>query len=178
MSKDPSTGLPDGPLRRRRVLIAYDWPTEATKRGIVDYARRRGWCLLDLRCYSMQLPRFAPPDGILFGLPEDLAPLVRELLGLGAPAVEIEDYHLGLGHPHVIWDRRAIGRAGAAHFAERGFSGSNFPVAAPACTSPRGVVQACVSEQGRGRQPAPCEAASGRDAGITLSHRHRQPTGR
>ena len=145
MSKDLSTDLPDAPSRRRRVLIAYDWPTEATKRGIVDYARRRGWGLLDLRCYSMQMPRFAPPDGILFGLPEDQAPLVRELLGLGAPAVEIEDYHLGLGHPHVIWDRRAIGRAGAAHFAERGFrSMASGPAAGHTSTLFRAVHSASV----------------------------------
>jgi len=56
MAKEFVTESSDGPLRRRTVFVADDWHSEATKRGIVDYARTRGWHLLDLRCYSMELP--------------------------------------------------------------------------------------------------------------------------
>jgi len=122
MATEFLTESSDKPLRRRRtVFVADDWKNEATKRGIVDYARTRDWDVLDLRCYSMELPRSIRPDGILFNLEEENATLAKQLLQLGAPAVEIEDHYASLACPHVIWDRRAIGRAGAEHFAERGF---------------------------------------------------------
>ena len=60
----------DGPSRRRTIFVADDQRSEATKRGIIDYARTRGWHLLDLHCYSLELPRSIRPDGILFNLPE------------------------------------------------------------------------------------------------------------
>jgi len=121
MSKEFSNESSDGPLRRRTGFVADDRRNEATKRGIIDYARTRGWHLLDLDCYSLELPRSIRPDGVLFNLPEEKAPLVKQFRRLGAPMVEIEEHHARLRCPHVVRDRRAIGRAGAEHFAERGF---------------------------------------------------------
>jgi len=111
----------DGPLRRRTVFVADYLKNEANKRGIVDYALTRGWHVLDLTCYPLKLPGSLRVDGVLFNLPEEDAPLVKRLRRLGVPAVEIEDHYARLRCPHVIWDRRAIGRAAAEHFAERGF---------------------------------------------------------
>ena len=121
MAKEFLTQSSDGSSRRRTVFVADYWKNEATKRGIVDYARTHGWHLLDLNSYSLELTRSIRPDGILFNLPVDNASLVRQLLRLGAPVVEIDHHYARLRCPHVIRDRRAIGRAGAEHFAERGF---------------------------------------------------------
>jgi LacI family transcriptional regulator len=121
MTKQASSGSQGGPRRQRLVLLAQHWLYEARRQGIVDYARSRGWRLLDLQCFAMMLPQSLRPDGVLFGLAEEQTPLARRLLRLGVPAVHVQDQALPIRCPCVMRDRREIGRVAAEHFAERGF---------------------------------------------------------
>ena len=121
MAEDQSNVPRDMPSNRRTVLLALHWENEAHKQGIFEHARQQGWHVLDLRHYGMELPGAFRPDGVLFHLPTERAPLVRRFLRIGVPVVQIQDYI----HPRlcccVVQDRRAIGRAAAEHFAARGF---------------------------------------------------------
>ena len=109
------------PANRRTVIVAIHWENEPHKQGIFEYAQQRSWHLLDLRYYNMKLPRTFHPDGVLFHLANEEAPLVRQLLRLGVPVVQMQDYHVSKQCSCVVQDRRAIGRAAAEHFAARGF---------------------------------------------------------
>ncbi len=111
----------DLPANRRTVLLALHWENEPHKQGILEHAQKRGWHLLDLRYYNMMLPPTFHPDGVLFNLANEEAPLARRLLRMGVPAVQIQDYHLPEQCCCVVQDRRAIGQAAAEHFAARGF---------------------------------------------------------
>jgi len=109
------------PANRRTVILAIHWENQPHKQGIFEYAQRRSWHLLDLRYYNMKLPRTFHPDGALFHLANEQAPLVRQLLRLGVPVVQMQDYHVSKKCCCVVQDSRAIGQAAAEHFAARGF---------------------------------------------------------
>ncbi len=119
---DKASSLPrDVPLHRRTVLLAFDEDLESLNRGIVDYARQHGWHLLNIQYYDMELPRSFSPDGILFQLPESRMPLLRQLLRMDVPKVQIEDLAGGLDCPSVVQVGRERGRVAAEHFISRGF---------------------------------------------------------
>jgi LacI family transcriptional regulator len=109
------------PANRRTVIVAIHWENEPHKQGIFEYAQQQSWHLLDLRYYNMKLPPAFHPDGALFHLANEQAPLVRQLLRLGIPVVQMQDYHVSNKCCCVVQDRRAIGQAAAEHFAARGF---------------------------------------------------------
>jgi LacI family transcriptional regulator len=109
------------PANRRTVILAIHWENQPHKQGIFEYAQQRSWHLLDLRYYNMKLPPTFHPDGALFHLANEQAPLVRQLLRLGVPVVQMQDYHVSKQCCCVVQDRRAIGQAAAEHFAARGF---------------------------------------------------------
>jgi LacI family transcriptional regulator len=125
MTRNVSTPLQDLSHRRPTVLLALEWHYEALERGVVDYARSRGWHLLDLRHYEMRLPRPFRPDGVLFCLPTERLALVSSLLGLGIPMVQVDDEiddETRQGRwPCVLKDGKECGRLAAEHFLERGF---------------------------------------------------------
>ena len=123
-STGPSASLrPSLPANRRTVLLAVHdkWENEPHKLGILEHARQQGWHLLDLRYYNMNLPRTFHPDGAIFYLADEEAPLVRRLVRARIPVVQIQDYHLPGKVCCVVQDRQAIGEAAAEHFAARGF---------------------------------------------------------
>jgi LacI family transcriptional regulator len=119
-SNRPSIAYRRLPKDRRTVGLAFYGENERHLQGIFDHARVRGWHLLDLRYYNMKLPRTFRPDGVIFHLPAEYAPLVRQFLRMGVPVVQIEDHVLPRRCSCVVLDRQAIGQAAAEHFAARG----------------------------------------------------------
>ena len=107
--------------QRPTVVLAFEWNYNALDRAVVDAARRRGWHLLDLRHFQMELPRTVPPDGVLFCLPTTRIPLLKKLLALGVPTVQIDDQIPRDGWPCVLKGGTAGGRMAAEHFLTRGF---------------------------------------------------------
>jgi len=121
MYETTSDNRQDSGPRRRTVLLALEWEREPLERGIGDHARKQGWHLLDLRHYSMTLPKSFKPDGILCCLPDSRATLVKQLLRLGVPVVQIDDQVPQDDRPCVLRDGAAEGRIAADHFLSRGF---------------------------------------------------------
>ena len=121
MMKSPSNMGSQASPGRRTVLLTLSYDIDARKRGIFEIARRAGWSVEDLVYYNRRIPKDCRPDGVLFDLTADQAPLVRQFLRLGVPVVQIEDLVPTSRCHRVVADRRAIGRAAAEHFAERGF---------------------------------------------------------
>jgi LacI family transcriptional regulator len=121
MSTASTDITPQAPTKRRTVLMALSSEFATLKSGIYDVGARAGWTVLDLRYYMSKVPLGCRPDGVLFILPPDYGPLVRRFLRLGVPVVQIDDHVLAQKCCCVIQDRRAIGRAAAEHFADRGF---------------------------------------------------------
>lgn len=119
--KNPSNMGSQASSGRRTVLLVLSYDIAARKRGIFEIARRAGWSVEDLVYYNWRIPKDCHPDGALFDLKPDQAPLARQFLRLGVPVVQIEDLVPTSRCHRVVVDRRAIGRAAAEHFAERGF---------------------------------------------------------
>ena len=115
------------PANRRTVLLALHWEHEPYRLGILEHARRKGWHLLDLQYYNMMLPPTFQPDGIIFHLAEEEAPLANKFLGMGIPVVQIQDYHKPTRCCCVVQDRKAIGQAAAEHFAARAVQERHLP---------------------------------------------------
>ena len=80
-----------------------------------------GWRVRDLGHFDMRIPKPCHVDGILFHLRPGQEPLVRRLLGLGPPVVQVGKHVLAKRCCCVVSDHRAVGRAAAEHFAQRGF---------------------------------------------------------
>ncbi len=123
MSKAYTSTTPHAPAKRRTVLMSLHYGIENRRRGVYDAARRAGWKVLDLEYYNREVPRTVRPDGVLFQLhlATEEAMIARRFLRLGIPAVQIEDFALPEKFCCVVEDRRAVGRAAAEHFADRGF---------------------------------------------------------
>ena len=121
MSKASTSITPHATAGRRTVLLALSSEFATLKNGIYDVAARAGWTVLDLRYYESKVPLGCRPDGVLFILPSEYGPLVRRFLRMGVPVVQIDDHVLPKRCCCLIQDRRAIGRAAAEHFADRGF---------------------------------------------------------
>ena len=126
MTGTSSNTAPQVHAGRPTVLLALSSQFATLKGAIYDVAARAGWTVLDLRYYSMKLPLGCRPDGVLFIQPPEYGPLVRRFLRLGVPVVQIDDNVLPKRCCCVIQDRRAIGRAAAEHFADRGFRNMAF----------------------------------------------------
>jgi len=120
-----STNASEVPRGRRTVLVALEY-FEPLKTAVYDHARRAGWSVLDLQNFNMRIPRPCRPDGVLFWLPSPDVPFAKRMLRLGVPVVQINDTVLPQKCCCVVEDRRAVGRAAAEHFAERGFRNMAF----------------------------------------------------
>lgn len=136
MKSHSNTGAQATP-GRRTILLVLSYDIDARKRGIYEVARRAGWSVEDLVYYNWRIPKDCRPDGALFGLTPDQAPLARRLLRLGVPVVQIEDLVPTSRCHRVVADRRAIGRAAAEHFVERGFKNLAYLHAEEYENSPR-----------------------------------------
>jgi len=121
MAKERVKPLPVISPRPLTVLLALEWWHDGLYRGIGDYARRRGWSLLDLRHYKMKLPRSFRPEGILMSLSGGKRILKGQLLALGVPVLQIDDLTNPRGRPCVLRDGAAAGRMAAEHFIDKGY---------------------------------------------------------
>lgn len=124
MSKNSphASAAPPVSAGRRTVALALNPDIAPLLRGIYDVAARTGWTIVNLRYYGMKVPQGCRPDGVLFRLlASDEWQAVRRFLRLGVPVVQIDDVLAPRKCCCVVEDRRAIGRAAAEHFAQRGF---------------------------------------------------------
>ncbi len=121
MASHIANTAPETPAGRRTILLLLDYGQDATKSGVYDHARRAGWRVLDLSDYTWQIPRRRRIDGVLYHPEERHVRLVRRLLRLGVPVVQIDNFVLPEKCCCVVPDHRAIGRLAAEHFAQRGF---------------------------------------------------------
>jgi LacI family transcriptional regulator len=121
MSETPSHVAGQTHAARRTVLLALRPEFDAVRSGIYHQARRAGWRVRDLRHFEMRIPKPCHIDGVLFHLMPGQDSLVRRLLRLGAPVVQVGEHVLAKRCCCVVSDHRALGRAAAEHFAQRGF---------------------------------------------------------
>ena len=121
MASHTANTAPETPAGRRTVLLLLDYGKDAIKSGVYDHARRAGWRMLDLSYYTWEIPRTRRVDGVLCHPDSRHDGLVRRLVRLGVPVVQIDDFVLPEKCCCVVPDRRAIGRLAAEHFAQRGF---------------------------------------------------------
>jgi len=126
MIRNSSSSAPQDSPGRRTVLLALDPDIATLLGGIYEAAARAGWTVLDLRYYGMKVPRHCRPDGVLFRMGPDAGPVARRFLRLDVPVVQIDDLLFPKTLCCVLEDRRAVGRAAAQHFAERGFKNLAF----------------------------------------------------
>ena len=121
MIESPSSAAPQESAGRRTVLLALNYDIAELLNGIYDVAARAGWTVVNLRYYGMKVPQGCRPDGVLFRLGPDDGPVARRFLRLGVPVVQMDDLLAARKCRCVLEDRRAVGRAAAEHFAQRGF---------------------------------------------------------
>ena len=116
---------------RRRVLLALGWYDYEVNRGVAAYAREAKWILNDMAGHTRGIPLHWRCDGILASLPRVPDPDQARLLKRGVPVVDLRiEYPHPL--PRVVLDNQAIGRLGAQHFLDRGFSDFAYYQAYPA----------------------------------------------
>lgn len=115
------------PARRRRVILAYGWIDLGHRVGIARYARKAGWTLGQVGPeYAFRLRR-GEVDGILCQLHQRYdAAMLRAVLRLKVPIVELSDRSPDLHVPRVMPDLAAAGRTAARHFLDNRYRNFAF----------------------------------------------------
>jgi LacI family transcriptional regulator len=129
-----------GPARKRRVILAYGWIELGHRVGIARYARRAGWILGQIgRGYAFRLRR-GQVDGLLCQLhhrsDEDM---IREVVGLKVPIVELSDRSPELRAARVMPDLTEAGRTTARHLLQNRFRNFAYVSWQPVTSGPNSL---------------------------------------
>src|SRR5688572_8089340 len=119
----------NGGRRKRNVLLAMGFYTHERHAGIARYAREAHW-MLDCRLLAfrasgtrhLQYLGGSRYDGIITYMSLGWPWLCQLVRAATVPAVDLGMDYPGERYPRVLADNFAIGRLGAEHLLERGFT--------------------------------------------------------
>ncbi len=107
-------------FQKQVLLVMGKRYIDRVHRGVAEYAREKGWHLTNLFGYDAGLIRSRQCDGVIASLePND--PLTEDVLSMRRPTVDLSIAREDSDLVHLTGDNRAMGRAAARHFMDRGF---------------------------------------------------------
>ncbi len=125
MVKTSASSRGQAPRGRRTILLDLPFGIERLVAGVYDYARDAGWSVLDLRYYHPTASsRASHPDGAIIDTSAGTSPLAKRFIHGGVPLVRLRAMFPDICC--VVADQRAIGRAAAEHFGQRGFKSAAY----------------------------------------------------